>query len=141
MRRVYWDTMLFVYFLEGHPEFGPRVRQIHREMLRRGDVLCTSVFTVGEVLTGPRKRKAFARLKDTSEYFESDEVELVPFTLGTAEMYSRIRAENPVLPADAIHLASAAEARIDLFLTNDKKLQRLNIPGIKFIAGVDGRLI
>jgi uncharacterized protein len=140
MRHVYWDTMLFVYFLEGHPEFGPRVRQIHHEMMRRGDSLCTSVFTAGEVLTGPQKRKAFERLKNTKEYFESDEIELVPFTLNTAEMYSEIRAMNTISPADAIHLASAADAQVDLFLTNDKRLQRLNIPGIKFIAGLDGRL-
>jgi hypothetical protein len=29
------------------------------------------------------------------------------FTTDTAELYGRIRAENPVLPADAIQLASA----------------------------------
>jgi len=141
MSRIYWDSMLFVYFLEGHAQFGPRVRQIHQEMTRRGDSLCTSIFTVGEMLTGPEKTKAVAGVKETREFFESEEVELIPFTIRTAEAYAKIRAANAVLPADAIHLASAAEARIDLFLTNDKKLQRLNIPGIKFIAGLDGKLI
>jgi hypothetical protein len=56
------------------------------------------------------------------------------------DFYGCIRAENPVLLADAIHLASAAEARSDLFLTNDQRLQRLNISGIKFIAGLDGTI-
>jgi hypothetical protein len=28
-----------------------------------------------------------------------------------------------------------------IFLTNDKKLLKLNIPGIKFIAGLDGKLL
>jgi predicted nucleic acid-binding protein len=141
MRRIYWDSMLFVYFLEGHPQFGPRVRQIHQEMTQRGDALCTSIFTVGEMLTGPEKTKAFVRVKETKEYFESKEVELIPFRMSTAEAYAKIRAANSVLPADAVHLASAAEAQADLFLTNDKKLQRLNVPGIKFIAGLDGKLI
>jgi predicted nucleic acid-binding protein len=141
MSRIYWDTMLFAYYLEGNPEFGPRVRQIYREMTRRRDTLCTSVFTAGEVLTGPQKIRAFEKIRDTKNYFESGEIELIPFTLSTAEIYSQIRAENQVLPADAIHLASAAEAQIDLFLTNDKKLLKLNIPGIKFIAGLDGRLL
>src|SRR5579862_8359613 len=127
MSRIYWDTMLFIYFLEGHPQFGPRVRQIHQEMLRRGDVLCTSIFTVGEVLIGPQKTKAFAELRSLKDYFESNEIELVPFTISTAEMYGRVRAENSILPADAIHLATAAGSQVDLFLTNDKKLQRLNI--------------
>ncbi len=141
MSRIYWDTMLFAYFLEGHLEFGPRVRQIHQEMMRRGDALCTSIFTVGEMLTGPQKTKALTKVKEMREFFESDEVELIPFTISTAETYAKIRAEDSITPADAIHLASAAEARSDLFLTNDKKLQRLNIPGIKFIAGLDGKLI
>lgn len=141
MSRIYWDSMLFVYFFEGHSQFGPRVRQIHQEMIQRGDSLCTSIFTVGETLTGPEKIKADARVRETREYFESDEVEVIPFTFQTAVMYAKIRAANSVLPADAIHLASAAEAQIDLFLTNDNKLRRLNIPGIKFIAGLDGKFI
>ena len=55
MNRVYWDSMLFIYLLEANPVFGERVQRMHEAMLRRGDMLCTSVFTVGEVLTGPRK--------------------------------------------------------------------------------------
>jgi len=39
MRRIYWDSLLFVYFFEAHPQFGPRVQHIHQEMMRRGDVL------------------------------------------------------------------------------------------------------
>jgi predicted nucleic acid-binding protein len=133
--------MLFVYYLEGHSDFGPRVRQIHQEMSRRGDVLCTSVFTAGELLVRPQKLKAHEKIKELREYFDSDEIELVPFSLATAEVYSRIRAENSVLPADAIHLASAAETRTDLFITNDKKIQKLHVPGINFIAGLDGSII
>jgi predicted nucleic acid-binding protein len=140
MSRIYWDTMLFIYYFEGHSDFGPRVRQIHREMMRREDVLCTSVFTAGEMLIGPQKLEAHEKIKELKDYFESDEIELIPFTLATAEAYSRIRAESSVLPADAIHLASAAETRTDLFLTNDKKIQRLHVPGINFIAGLDGSI-
>lgn len=138
MSRIYWDTMLFIYMLEGNEEFGPRVRQIHREMVRRADTLCTSAFTIGEVLTGPQKLRATEAIEQVSRYFGSGEVELIPFSSGTAHAYARIRAEHSVLPADAIHLASAAEARSNLFLTNDRKLQRLQIPGIQFIAGLDG---
>ena len=141
MSRIYWDSMLFVYFLEGHSQFGPRVRQIHQEMIRRGDSLCTSIFTVGEMLTGPEKTKAAARARETKEYFESDEVEVIPFTFQTAEKYAKIRAANSVLPADAIHLATAAQAQVDLFLTNDHGLQRLHIPGIQFISGLEGKII
>lgn len=138
MSRIYWDTMLFIYMLEGNAEFGPRVREIHREMTRRGDTLCTSVFTVGEVLIGPERRHASKATAQVRDYFERGDIEVIPFTAKTAQAYAHVRAGNSVLPADAIHLATAAEAGSNLFLTNDRKLQRLQIPGIQFIAGLDG---
>ena len=52
MSLVYWDTMLFIYWLEAHPKHGSQVQRVHRQMSQRGDELCTSVFTMGEILTG-----------------------------------------------------------------------------------------
>jgi predicted nucleic acid-binding protein len=132
--------MLFVYMLEAEPRFGPRVLEIKKEMTRRGDRLCTSVFTVGEVLTGPQKCGSGAVVAQLREYFASDEVDLVPFTMVTSEEYSRVRATHPIYPADAIHLASAAQARSDLFMTNDQRLLKLSVSGISFIVGLDARV-
>jgi hypothetical protein len=42
-----------------------------------------------------------------------------------------------VPPADAIHPASAAQARAGLFLTNDKRLVGKYVPGIQFVAALD----
>jgi len=135
--RVYWDTMLFVYWIEDHPEHAARVEQILAAMDKRGDGLCTSVFTLGEMLTLPYKRgatEAAARIRET---LRPPRVEMLPFTAKTVDIYARIRAENRVSPADAIHLACAAEAGVNLFLTNDRRLTGLIIPGIDFIAGMD----
>lgn len=55
--------------------------------------------------------------------------------------HARIRRQNRVAPADAIHLASAAEAGVDLFLTNDRALLELVVDGIQFIAGMDVNFI
>ena len=62
---------------------------------------------------------------------------MVPFTTETAVLYATVRADTKASPADAIHLASAAQAGIDLFITNDHRLHGLVIPGIQFIAGMD----
>jgi predicted nucleic acid-binding protein len=141
MSRIYWDTMLFVYLIEAHPEHGVRAREIFASMNRRRDSLCTSVFTVGEVLTGPYKKGAVELASKVRESIRPPIVELLPFNAETAERYARIRAENRVSPADAIHLASAAHAGVNLFLTNDRKLPRLTIPGIDFIAGMDVNIL
>lgn len=140
MSRIYWDTMLFVYFIEEHPEHTLRVREVLATMERRRDTLCTSVFTLGEVLTGPYKKGAVELASQVRESIRPPMVELLPFNTETAERYARIRAENRVSPADAIHLASAAQAGVDLFLTNDRRLPKLVISGIDFIAGMDVNL-
>jgi len=54
--------------------------------------------------------------------------------LRTAERYARIRGDNRVSPPDAIHLASAAHAGVDLFLTMIA-VYKAWYSGIDFIAG------
>jgi len=140
--RVYWDSMLFVYLLEGNQGFAPQVQAILEEMEKRGDTLCTSVFTLGEVLTGPRKFGLPADVNRTRQFFmSSGRVEMLPFSATTSDRYSVIRAATTVASADAIHLATASEFGVELFITHDKKLQRLSIPGIHFITGLDTKFL
>jgi predicted nucleic acid-binding protein len=140
MSRVYWDSMLFVYLLEGHPAFGPSTAAILREMVEREDTLCTSVFSIGEVLTGPRKNGFQSAADQAMRFFAGPTVEILPFSLETADQFSRVRASTGVSPPDAIHLATAAIASADVFFTNDKKLLQLHIPGIGYIAGLDRKI-
>ena len=141
MSRVYWDSMLFIYLIEANPQYAPRVKAIYEEMLRRRDTLCTSVFTLGEVLTGPRKVGAHAVVDRVRQFFLNDaNLQLLPFTIETSDRYSVIRATTGAKSADAIHLASAADAGVELLITHDKTLQRLTIPGIHFITGLDTSL-
>ncbi|MFZ0817553.1 MAG: PIN domain-containing protein [Candidatus Sulfotelmatobacter sp.] len=141
MSRIYWDTMLFVYWLEDHPRYAKRVRQLLGKMKERQDQLCTSSFAVGEILVGPYKVGATEIARRIRDVLRPPLVEVIPYTLETADLYAGIRAKLAVSPADAIHLACAAQARIDLFLTNDAGLVGKVIPGIQFIAGLDSNFI
>ena len=137
MSRVYWDSMLFIYWLEDHPQYAKQVDAIHSRMKQRQDRLITGAFTFGEVLAGTY-RKGRAELADQFRtLLRSVVAEVVPFTIETAEHYARIRGALGATPADAIHLASAAQAGTDLFLTNDKSLVGKIVPGIQFIAMLD----
>jgi predicted nucleic acid-binding protein len=140
MSRIYWDTMLFVYWLEGHTDHAARINQIYTRMEERRDTLCTSAFTLGEALTGLYKRGALEMAIQVREAFRPPQIEIIAFTAETADEYARIRANHRVSPADAIHLATAAQSGVDLFLTNDHRLLKLSIPGIHFIAGMDVNL-
>lgn len=137
MSRVYWDSMVFVYWLEGHPTYAARVDHILQSMLRRGDRLCGSYLGMGEVLTGPLKHKNTTLAAKVRQLFEGGRVEVLPFDRRVAEIFAQLRATENVTPADAIHLACAAAAGVDLFLTHDKGLHKVHVPGIQFIAGLD----
>jgi predicted nucleic acid-binding protein len=140
MSLVYWDTMLFVYWFDEHPVYAERVRHILSRMEQRKDALCTSSFAVGEVLVGPYKkgnRDAAIRIR---EVLRPPFVEVLPFANDAVDHYARIRSELRVSAADGIHLACAAQAGVDLFLTNDRKLVGQIVPGIQFIAGIDSDL-
>jgi uncharacterized protein len=129
--------MLFVYWLEDHPSYAPRVKELFEWMERRGDSLCTSTFSVGEILTGPWQRNATSLVTEIRQFFRPPTVELIPFTVETADRFAQIRAQHRVTPADAIHLASASETRTSLFLTNDRAILKLVVDGIDFIGGID----
>jgi len=139
--RIYWDSMLFIYWLEDHPLFARRVAAIHSRMQERNDELITSTFTFGEVLAGAYRRGARQRADGTRSQLLSVVSEAVSFTVEVAEHYARIRGTLGVGAADAIHLACAAQARIDLFLTNDAALIGKVIPGIHFIAGLESDVL
>jgi predicted nucleic acid-binding protein len=141
MSLIYWDTMLFVYALEEHPQHGTRVRHILTRMEERKDTLCTSIFAVGETLVGPYKRGDLDAATRIREALRPPFVRLLPFTDDSVDRYARIRAELGVSPADAIHLSCAAEANVDVFLTNDRRLAGQIIPGIQFVAGLDCNLL
>jgi predicted nucleic acid-binding protein len=129
--------MLFIYWLEDHPQFAKRVDAIHSRMEQRRDRLVTGAFTFGEVLTGAYRRGMPQLADESRRLLRSVVAEIVPFTIETADRYAQIRATPGITPADAIHLASAAQAGIDLFLTNDRSLLGKIIPGIQFIASLD----
>ena len=74
-------------------------------------------------------------------FFRLPELRLLEFKLSTAEMFAEIRGRAGISSGDAIHLACAAEARVDLFLTHDKRLARKIVSGIQFIATPDTNIL
>jgi predicted nucleic acid-binding protein len=136
MALVFWDTNLFIYLLEEHPAFGESVRQLRRRMIERADGLATSALSIGEVLTGPVRVRNDAVYKQYLELFSQPEMRVLKFDLEAAGHYAHIRQDKSIQPPDAIQLACAASAGIDLFITNDDRLSRKNVSGINFITSL-----
>ena len=136
MAAIFWDTNLFIYLLEDSPGLGEAVAQIRRRMLQRHDQLVTSALTVGEVLVKPLSIGNAALADRYRAFFQPSHLTVCGFDIAAAEAYSRIRQDRTIRPADAIQLACAASAEIDLFVTNDDRLSKKNIEGIQFITSL-----
>ena len=142
MSRIYWDTMLFIYWLEENLQFGQRVDAIWSRMQERNDQLITGALALGEVFAGAYQRGADKeRIQEVKAALENAVSAVIPFTAEAADVFGRIKGSLKIPSADAIHLACAATAGTDLFLTNDKGLVGKVIPGIQFIAGLDSNII
>ena len=134
MTRVFWDTNLFVYLLEGG-QFAARVRQIRSRMIARGDQLLTSALTLGELLVKPRER-GDAAVRDHETTIRHIAT-ILPFDSACAPRYATIRADRSIKAPDAIQLACAAAAGTDLFITNDDRLSRKHVVDVKFITSLE----
>jgi len=132
--RVFWDTNLFVYLLEGG-EFASRVKQVRARMLARGDQLLTSALTLGELLVKPRE-KGEIPVRDHEKTIRQIAT-ILPFDAACAPRYAAIRADRTIKAPDATQLACAAAGGTDLFITNDDRLSRKHVPDVKFITSLE----
>jgi predicted nucleic acid-binding protein len=81
------------------------------------------------------------RAEEVRRRLQSVVHEVVDFTIETADRYTQIRATLGIAPADAIHLASAAQAGADLFLTNHKRLAGKFVQGIQFMTSLEDDIL
>jgi predicted nucleic acid-binding protein len=141
MSRIYWDTMLFIYLVERHPTYRQRVENLLVRARQRGDALFTSYLALGEVMAGAEKSPYPAKAQAIKETLREMGFTYLPFDAGAVEPFSTLRSKQKLKIADSIHLACAASAGIDLFLTGDQQLTKLDVPGIQFIADFNNPLL
>ena len=136
MSRIFWDSNLFIYFFEGNDERSLATRRLRKSMLERGDQLLTSTLTLGEILVKPLERGDTLRCQRYEEVLSSTAL-LLPLDTRAARRYASIRSITSIKAPDAVQLACAAEAGVDLFVTNDRRLQGKRVQGVEFIVALD----
>jgi predicted nucleic acid-binding protein len=136
MSKVFFDTNVFIYMFEGIEPNRTRTLEIRKRILERGDRIVTSAMTLGEVLVKPTKLAQTSLIEQYDRAIRST-AQVVSFDASVAWRYASLRATHTLRNADAIQLACAAHFGVDLFITNDKNLHKLDVPGIGFIAPLD----
>jgi predicted nucleic acid-binding protein len=136
MSRIFWDTNLFIYLFEDYGPLSKSTARLRSKMLARGDQLLTSTLTLAEVLVKPME-VGNQSLCAKYESALTTTLLLLPFDVKVAKIYASLRSDRSLKAPDAIQLACAAGAGVDLFVTNDSRLQGKHVNGIQFIVSLE----
>jgi predicted nucleic acid-binding protein len=136
LSKVFFDTNVFIYMFEGLEPNRGRTLEIRKRMIDRGDSIVTSAMTLGEVLVRPTKLGQTSLIEQYDHAIRATS-QVISFDPQIAWRYASLRATHAIRNADAIQLACAAHFGVDLFITNDTRLHKLNVPGIGFIAPLE----
>jgi predicted nucleic acid-binding protein len=132
-RRVYLDTNVFIYAVEGLEAFAPMLAALFARM-EAGEIRAsTSELALAEALAKPIE----AGREDVVRVYEamltpSGWLSVLPVDRAVLIEAARLRAGLKLRLPDAIHIATAVRAGCDLVLSNDK---RMKVPaGMKLLA-------
>ncbi len=120
--RVYSDSVILIYYLEGAPPFKTRAAARLTALWGAGDALAVSDLVRLECRMLPIRLGDAMRLADYDNLFAQPNVVLAPVTPAAFDRATVIRATHNLRTTDALHLAVAVESGCDCFLTNDTRL-------------------
>lgn len=134
MSNIYWDSCIFIYYLEG----GEDIRMELRARLSSfpNAMLCHTALTELECRVEPMRNSKQNLLSRYDRLFAS------PFTRRLAlhdSIYRRateLRAMQGLKTPDALHLAAALEHGCESFWTRDNRLGRAASGNIRLVIPV-----
>ena len=125
--RLYFDTNIFIYGIEGYSRYAEVVRALFRYADEIGVVVIANRILLAELLPKPlaaRNDAVLARYK--SLLTEGESVELVDIDHSVAMTAVDMCARHNLRPLDGLHLATALVHDCTAFVTNDRTLARVD---------------
>ncbi|WGV28385.1 type II toxin-antitoxin system VapC family toxin [Halotia branconii] len=131
--RVYLDTNIFIYAIEGYLDFVDELNQLFDSIDAGNFRAFTSELTLAEVLVRPLMDGNLEIQAVYQQALQSSEVlEVVAVSRDVLIEAARLRAVANLRLPDAIHGATAILSGCETFLTNDRRLTAL--PGIEVVV-------
>lgn len=121
------DTAPFIYYIEDVAPYADLLDPVFSLLENHALYAVTSTVTFAEILTKPFADKNFSladEIKFTLKSFSSLSVASVDEEL--AEAAALIRARYTIRLPDALQVAAAVQSEATLFLTNDKRVKRVD---------------
>jgi predicted nucleic acid-binding protein len=127
------DTAPFIYYIDDVTPYADLLDPVFSLLENHALRAVTSTVTFAEVLTKPFADKNFSmadEIKFTLKSFSSLSVASIDEKL--AEAAALIRARHAIRLPDALQIAAAIQGEATLFITNDKRLKKVD--GVEVLA-------
>ena len=121
------DTAPFIYYIEEVTPYADLLDPVFGRLENQSLRAVTSAVTLAEILTKPFADKNFALVDEIKFTIRSFAVlSVVAIDERLAEAAALIRARYTVRLPDALQIAAAIHGEATLFLTNDKRMKKVD---------------
>ena len=128
------DSMIFIYHFENNPAFSHQTYKIFSSIESGKAIGITSIITLMEILTLPKKKKEHYLVKEYSELLNNfPNLKFIDVNFHIADLASSLRAKYAITPPDALQVATAIAENADYFLTQDIRLKKIKEIKIKLL--------
>lgn len=126
IRRLFLDTAPIIYYVEENERYLPLVSIIFERIDEGTLTAVTSPITLAECMVFPcRLGRADLATAFNEVILRGHNTIFVPIDGGVADRPASLRARYDLSLADAFQVAVAVAAECDAFLTNDRRLKRV----------------
>ena len=119
---VYLDSNIVIYLIEQPTDFGPRASACISKRAATGDRIVVSDLTRLECRANAVASGDRVTLVHYDAFFRQAVEQVMALTTTVVDRATAIRGQYRFKTPDALHLAAAAEAGCQVFLTNDLRL-------------------
>ncbi|MBE8989145.1 type II toxin-antitoxin system VapC family toxin [Nostoc sp. LEGE 12450] len=125
--KVYLDTNIWIYALEGHPAFAQDLTQLFQSIDRGNLSVVTSELSLAEVLVKPFQNHDLAQQTTYQQLISnSQNLTVIPVSRQILIEAAQLRASINIKLPDAIHAATALLTQCSTFLTNDQRFRSVS---------------
>ena len=128
--RVYIDTNIFIYFLDGQEPFFSAVAPFFEGVLNGEIIGYTGEAVIAETMVQPYKLGNIAIIEKFKSFFYQEEfLTILSHDSQAFDFASRIAGTKGMKLVDSLHMATALQAGCEYLITHDK--------GIKSMEGIE----
>ncbi|MFB2838834.1 type II toxin-antitoxin system VapC family toxin [Floridanema evergladense] len=135
--RIYLDANIWIYALEGHPEFSQDLNQLFHSIDQGNLTAVTSEISLAEALVKTFQNQDLVQQNAYKQFIRSSQnVSVIPVSREVLIEAAKLRANSNIKLPDAIHAAIALLTQCSTFLTNDRRLQQIPILSVVLLSQI-----